>query len=106
MMNFEGEEDIGEEDVWSVVSAFFKKHGLVRQQLKSFDAFMDSIMGVVAGSNIEIRTPEVNLSMFVLFTSKVNIFYILSKVYFGSYGCFKVINTRIRRPIQIICVIC
>jgi hypothetical protein len=35
------EEEIAQEDAWVVISAFFDEKGLVRQQLDSFDHFLE-----------------------------------------------------------------
>ncbi|KAN0021895.1 hypothetical protein ACTFIU_004040 [Dictyostelium citrinum] len=36
--------DISQEDVWTVISAYFQEKGLVRQQLDSFDEFIQNTM--------------------------------------------------------------
>jgi DNA-directed RNA polymerase beta subunit len=41
---YEAEEDISQEDCWTVISAFFEEKGLVRQQLDSFDEFIQNTM--------------------------------------------------------------
>lgn len=43
--------DIGQEDSWTCISAYFDEKGLVRQQLDSFDDFMTtSVQEIVAES--------------------------------------------------------
>lgn len=42
--NEEDDEDIGQEDLWDVISAFFAKNGLVQQQLASFNEFVNNTM--------------------------------------------------------------
>jgi DNA-directed RNA polymerase II subunit RPB2 len=37
-----GEEEVTQEDAWTVISAYFEEKGLVRQQLDSFDAFIEN----------------------------------------------------------------
>ena len=52
-------EDITQEDAWAVISAYFEDKGLVRQQLDSFDEFIQNTMQEIVdeSSDIEIR-PE------------------------------------------------
>ncbi|CAM9851945.1 unnamed protein product, partial [Ectocarpus sp. 12 AP-2014] len=53
------EEDISQEDAWVVISAYFSEKGLVRQQLDSFDEFLQSTMHELVSSAGEIKiTPE------------------------------------------------
>ncbi|KAL3645430.1 DNA-dependent RNA polymerase II [Castilleja foliolosa] len=51
--------DITQEDAWTVISAYFEEKGLVRQQLDSFDEFIQNTMQEIVdeSANIEIR-PE------------------------------------------------
>ncbi|XP_024368974.1 DNA-directed RNA polymerase II subunit RPB2 [Physcomitrium patens] len=53
------EEEITQEDAWAVISAYFEEKGLVRQQLDSFDEFIQNTMQEIVdeSSDIEIR-PE------------------------------------------------
>ena len=53
MQEGEGEEDayanyqdlpVSQEDSWAVISAYFEEKGLVRQQLDSFDEFIQNTM--------------------------------------------------------------
>jgi DNA-directed RNA polymerase beta subunit len=37
-------EEITQEDCWTVISSFFEQKGLVRQQLDSFDEFVQNTM--------------------------------------------------------------
>lgn len=62
MMELEEEEDdeeITQEDAWAVISAYFEEKGLVRQQLDSFDEFIQNTMQEIVdeSADIEIR-PE------------------------------------------------
>jgi len=41
-MDEENDEEITQEDTWSVISAYFDEKGLVRQQLDSFDVFIEN----------------------------------------------------------------
>uniref|UniRef100_A0A251S950 DNA-directed RNA polymerase n=1 Tax=Helianthus annuus TaxID=4232 RepID=A0A251S950_HELAN len=52
-------EDITQDDVWAVISSYFEELGLVRQQIDSFDQFIDNTMQQVVDQSpdIEIR-PE------------------------------------------------
>ncbi|GFQ05233.1 DNA-directed RNA polymerase ii subunit rpb2 [Phtheirospermum japonicum] len=51
--------EITQEDAWTVISAYFEEKGLVRQQLDSFDEFIQNTMQEIVdeSANIEIR-PE------------------------------------------------
>ncbi|KZV46369.1 hypothetical protein F511_07921 [Dorcoceras hygrometricum] len=53
-------QEISQEDAWAVISAFFEEKGLVRQQLDSFNEFIQNTMQEIVdeSANIEIR-PEV-----------------------------------------------
>ncbi|CAN1807293.1 DNA-directed RNA polymerase II subunit 2 [Linum perenne] len=55
----EGDEEITQEDAWAVISAYFEEKGLVRQQLDSFDEFIQNTMQEIVdeSADIEIR-PE------------------------------------------------
>eukprot|EP01094_Clydonella_sp_ATCC50884_P008296 TRINITY_DN1766_c0_g1_i2.p1 TRINITY_DN1766_c0_g1~~TRINITY_DN1766_c0_g1_i2.p1 ORF type:complete len:1180 (-),score=381.56 TRINITY_DN1766_c0_g1_i2:113-3652(-) len=52
--NEEEEEEIVQEDTWTVISAYFEEKGLVRQQLDSFDAFVDYTMQDVVDDSPDI----------------------------------------------------
>ncbi|KAL7592771.1 DNA-directed RNA polymerase II subunit RPB2 [Lactuca sativa] len=51
------EEDITQEDAWTVISSYFEEKGLVRQQLDSFDEFIQNSMQEIVdeSADIEIR---------------------------------------------------
>lgn len=53
------EDEITQEDAWAVISAYFEDKGLVRQQLDSFDEFIQNTMQEIVdeSADIEIR-PE------------------------------------------------
>jgi DNA-directed RNA polymerase II subunit RPB2 len=55
----EQQEDITQDDAWAVISAYFEEKGLVRQQLDSFDEFIQNTMQEIVdeSADIEIR-PE------------------------------------------------
>lgn len=57
--NGDEEEEITQEDAWAVISAYFEEKGLVRQQLDSFDEFIQNTMQEIVdeSADIEIR-PE------------------------------------------------
>ncbi|KAI7738156.1 hypothetical protein M8C21_007539 [Ambrosia artemisiifolia] len=57
--NVDDEEEITQEDAWTVISAYFEEYGLVRQQIDSFDQFIDNTMQETVDEfgHIEIR-PE------------------------------------------------
>lgn len=52
-----GDEDdeITQEDAWAVISAYFEEKGLVRQQLDSFDEFIQNTMQEIVDQSAEIE---------------------------------------------------
>jgi len=53
------EEEISQEDAWAVISAYFEEKGLVRQQLDSFDEFIQNTMQELVDCSGDIRvSPE------------------------------------------------
>lgn len=52
-------DEISQEDAWTVISSYFEEKGLVRQQLDSFDEFIQNTMQEIVdeSAHIEIR-PE------------------------------------------------
>jgi DNA-directed RNA polymerase II subunit RPB2 len=46
-----GEESISQEDCWTVISSFFEEKGLVRQQLDSFNEFIENTMQEIVDEN-------------------------------------------------------
>jgi DNA-directed RNA polymerase II subunit RPB2 len=46
--------EITQEDCWQVISSFFEEKGLVRQQLDSFDEFVQSTMQEVVDENAQL----------------------------------------------------
>ncbi|KAI9290813.1 DNA-directed RNA polymerase II subunit RPB2 [Neoconidiobolus thromboides FSU 785] len=47
----EGDKEIDQEDAWRIITSFFEEKGLVRQQLDSFDDFVNKIIpDIVCGS--------------------------------------------------------
>lgn len=59
MMDNDEDDEITQEDAWAVISAYFEEKGLVRQQLDSFDEFIQNTMQEIVdeSADIEIR-PE------------------------------------------------
>lgn len=51
------DEEITQDDAWTVIGAYFKDNGLVRQQIESFDEFIgNTIQDIVNDSGeIEVR---------------------------------------------------
>lgn len=45
----EEEQEINAEDAWSVITSYFDEKGLVRQQLDSFDEFIQNTMQEIVG---------------------------------------------------------
>lgn len=54
------EEEISQDDAWAVISAYFKEKGLVRQQLDSFNEFIQDTMQMIVTESglIDVR-PDV-----------------------------------------------
>ncbi|KAF6145425.1 hypothetical protein GIB67_032548 [Kingdonia uniflora] len=52
------EEEITQEDAWAVISSFFEEKGLVRQQLDSFDEFIQNTLQEIVdeSAHIEVRS--------------------------------------------------
>jgi DNA-directed RNA polymerase II subunit RPB2 len=50
----EDNEDVTQEDCWTVISSFFMEKGLVRQQLDSFDEFVQNSMQELVEENAEL----------------------------------------------------
>ncbi|KAH9997694.1 DNA-directed RNA polymerase II, subunit 2 [Russula compacta] len=50
----EDSEDITQEDCWTVISSFFMEKGLVRQQLDSFDEFVQNSMQELVEENADL----------------------------------------------------
>lgn len=51
--------EIAQEDAWTVVSAYFKEKGLVRQQLDSYNQFLEvTLQQIVAAHTIELFPQE------------------------------------------------
>ena len=52
----EDEDETGftQEDCWTVITAFFDEKGLVRQQLDSFDEFVQNTMQELVDENAEL----------------------------------------------------
>lgn len=46
-----GQQAINQEDCWTVIDAFFEEKGLVRQQLESFNEFVDNTMQELVDEN-------------------------------------------------------
>ena len=57
MDEFEEEEEIGQEDAWTVISSFFEEKGLARQQLDSFNEFIQHTMQEIVGARPGPHTP-------------------------------------------------
>ena len=48
------EEEFTQEDCWNVISSFFDEKGLVRQQLDSFDEFVQNTMQELVDENADL----------------------------------------------------
>ncbi|PKI79504.1 hypothetical protein CRG98_000135, partial [Punica granatum] len=51
----EEDDEITQEDAWAVISAYFEEKGLVRQQLDSFDEFIQNTMQEIVDQSAEIE---------------------------------------------------
>ncbi|KAJ7556827.1 hypothetical protein O6H91_05G100400 [Diphasiastrum complanatum] len=49
------DQEITQEDAWAVISAYFEEKGLVRQQLDSFDEFIQNTMQEIVDESAEIE---------------------------------------------------
>lgn len=52
--NDEEYEELNEDDCWTVISSFFAQKGLVRQQLDSFDEFVQNTMQELVDENADL----------------------------------------------------
>ena len=52
-MDEDGAQEIGQEDAWTVISSFFEEKGLARQQLDSFNEFIQHTMQEIVGASID-----------------------------------------------------
>jgi DNA-directed RNA polymerase II subunit RPB2 len=59
-MEEEDEEPITQEDCWTVISSFFEDKGLVRQQLDSFDEFIQNTMQELVDENSDMILQTTN----------------------------------------------
>lgn len=50
----EDDDEITQEDCWTVISSFFEEKGLVRQQLDSFDEFVQNTMQELVDENADL----------------------------------------------------
>lgn len=74
------EEAISQEDCWAVISSFFEDKGLVRQQLDSFDEFIQNTMQELVDENSDMilqtasqhsgAEGDVTVRVFFLFVDK------------------------------------
>lgn len=54
MYEDEDDDEFTQEDCWNVISSFFDEKGLVRQQLDSFDEFVQNTMQELVDENAEL----------------------------------------------------
>ncbi|TIC65629.1 beta and beta-prime subunits of DNA dependent RNA-polymerase [Wallemia mellicola] len=55
-----GDEMINQEDCWTVISSFFDEKGLVRQQIDSFDEFVQNTMQEIVEENQKLTLDQFN----------------------------------------------
>lgn len=92
------EEEITQEDAWAVISAYFEEKGLVRQQLDSFDEFIQNTMQEIVdeSADIEIRPEsqhnpghQSDFAEVLFLRGKIPLPYLFIYLLFGiSFGCF------------------
>ena len=59
--DFENDEEITDKDSWKVIRAYFNQHGLVSQQIGSFNQFIDkNIQEIIDENRTIIIDPDVN----------------------------------------------
>lgn len=49
--------EINQEDAWTVIRAYFKQHGLVSQQISSYNQFVMQAIQQIVVENGEIQIP-------------------------------------------------
>lgn len=55
----EDEDEITQEDAWAVIKSYFEQHGLVSQQISSFDRFLSyTVQDIVTENSVISITPE------------------------------------------------
>lgn len=55
----EDEDEITQEDAWAVIKSYFEQHGLVSQQISSFDRFLSyTVQDIVTENQVISITPE------------------------------------------------
>lgn len=54
------EEEISQEDAWSVITKFFDEKGLVSQQIDSFDEFVNNTIQEIVSDSGEIAVTPAN----------------------------------------------
>lgn len=55
----EDEDEITQEDAWAVIKSYFEQHGLVSQQISSFDRFLSyTVQDIVAENSVISIIPE------------------------------------------------
>ena len=59
-MGVEWSEEIDENDAWAVISAYFEDKGLVRQQLDSFNEFINTSLQEIVDENASITVVPQN----------------------------------------------
>ena len=59
-MDEDGAQEIGQEDAWTVISSFFEEKGLARQQLDSFNEFIQHTMQEIVGASIGAKEIRAN----------------------------------------------
>ena len=67
-----------QEDCWTVISAFFEEKGLVRQQLDSFDEFVQNTMQELVDENSNLVLQHVGGDGDVTVSAYIHTFYFYS----------------------------
>jgi DNA-directed RNA polymerase II subunit RPB2 len=54
-----GDNEITQEDAWAVIKGYFEQHGLVSQQISSFDRFLSyTVQDIVTENSVVSIIPE------------------------------------------------
>ena len=70
-----------QEDCWTVISAFFDEKGLVRQQLDSFDEFVQNTMQELVDENADLILDQQDQHTGTDKDSTVSICFLLSEIF-------------------------
>jgi DNA-directed RNA polymerase II subunit RPB2 len=80
------DEQITQEDCWTVITSFFEEKGLVRQQLDSFDEFIENTMQEIVDQNCQLvlQTTTQHTGLDNDVTVRILVLYLLATTQQGS----------------------